>query len=81
MTKLREQNKRVHKQFLLLLSNVEDLFLRPKKLLKTQNLRKKQPFQWRKDFVPYFLVLSNMTNVKEHFLKVQKLFWTKLWNL
>ena len=54
MTKPKEQITRVHKLVLLLLSNVEDLFLRPKKLLKTQNLRKKQPFQGRKDFVPFF---------------------------
>ena len=54
MTRPKEQITRVHKLVLLLLSNVEDLFLRPKKLLKTQNLRKKQPFQGRKDFVPFF---------------------------
>ena len=50
MTKLREQNKRVqvHKLFLPLLSNVEDLFLKPKKLLKTQKFEKKSTFPMKR---------------------------------
>ena len=38
-------------------------------------LKKRQPFQWRKDFNLFLLVLQNMTNVGEHLIGVHKVTW------
>ena len=51
----------------------------PTKLLENIKFwKKRQSFQWRKDF-GLFLVLSSMTNLREHFISVHKVFWQILW--
>ena len=42
-------------------------------------LKKWQTFQWRKKFGLLFLVLSSLTNVKEHSMKAHNIFWQLLW--
>ena len=47
----------------------------PKRLLETQFFeRKRQSFHWEKHLGVIFLVLSNMTNVREQLLRAHKLF-------
>ena len=59
---------KVHKVFWHLLWISWEHFSGPKRLLKTQIFQKKrQPFQWRKDFGLHFPVLSNMWYVKKLF--------------
>ena len=53
----------------------------PKRWLKTQFFEKMQAFQRRIVFGLAFLVLSNMTNVRELFISVHKVFWQILWKL
>ena len=46
--------------------------LGPKWLLKTKIfLKKKQPFQWKKDFGQFFLGISIVKNLRERFIRVQ----------
>ena len=48
--------------------------------MKTQNFKKsRQTFQWRKDFGPFFPVLSGVANLRRHFVGVRKLLWQLLW--
>ena len=47
----------------------------PRGFWKHKFLKKKQPFQWRKDFRLFLLVLQNMTNVGEHLIGVHKVTW------
>ena len=54
VTNLREQTLRVQKVFWQLLWNLKNLFLEPKRLLKAQGFDKRQPFQWKKKFWPFF---------------------------
>ena len=53
----------------------------PKRWLKTQFFEKRQAFQRRIVFGLVFLVLSNMTNLRELFISVHKVFWQILWKL
>ena len=49
--------------------------LGPKWLLKTKIfLKKRQPFQWKKDFGQFFLGISIVKNLRERFIRVQKYF-------
>ena len=38
-------------------------------------------FQQRKDFGLTFLALSSVTNLRKHYIRVQKVFWQLLWKL
>ena len=50
--------------------------LGPKLLLKKQIFdKKRQSFQWKKFCGFYFLILWNMKNVREHFIRVCEAFW------
>ena len=52
--------------------------LTPKSLLKTKFFKKRQPFQKWEDFGLFFLVLSNMTNLREQLIRLHKVFWQEL---
>ena len=50
--------------------------LGPRRLFKSRIYEKKGlPFQWRQDFGVFFLVVSNLTNVRKQCISVQKVFW------
>ena len=52
--------------------NNKIISLGPKWLLKTKIfLKKKQPFQWKKDFGQFFLGISIVKNLRERFMRVQ----------
>ena len=55
--------------------------LRPKKAENQTFQEKKAIFSVTKDFGLFFLVLSSVTNLSGHFLRVQKVFWHLLWTL
>ena len=48
--------------------------LGPKRLLKAQFFGIKANFPVKKEFWPNFFVVSYMTNIREQFVKVQKVF-------
>ena len=45
------------------------------------NISKNSCFQVEKGFWPLLLVSSSVTNIREHFIRVQKLFWHLLWKI
>ena len=49
-----------------------NIFLGPKRLLKTQFLEKKANFTVKKKLWPIFFVVWNMTNVREASIKFEK---------
>ena len=54
--------------------NHRSIFLAPKKFLKTKVSEKKLPFQRKKNCRLFFLVLSNVTNLRGQFNGVKKVF-------
>ena len=44
-------------------------------------LKKRQTFQWKKNFGQFFLPLSSVTNLRRLFLSIHKIFWQILWKL
>ena len=52
------------------------VFFRTKEVVENTNFWEKlQNFQWRKDFGLCFLLLSNMTNVRQHSIRMHKVFF------
>ena len=54
--------------------------LEPRRSIET-NISKKNCFNDEKSFWPFFLVSSSVTNIKEQFKTVLKLFWQLLWKI
>ena len=75
-----EQFIRVYWLFRQLLWNLLEHFLGPKRLLKSPIFEKKANFLWRNNFGLFFLLTSNMTNVREQFMRAHKVFWRFLCN-
>ena len=47
--------------------------------MKTQNFEKKANLPVKKNFGSFFLVLSDITNVREQFIKLEEVFPQILW--
>ena len=81
VTNLSEQIIRVYKVFWQLLWSYSINSVTPKRLLKTQTLEKNANFPVKKRFGLFFLALSSVTNLRNHFIGILKVFWQLLWKL
>ena len=81
VTNLKGRFVRVQKVFRQLLSKLFDHFWNTWEVVANTNFwKKRQTFLWKKLSDQIFLVLSSMTNLREQFIRVHKLFWQLLWS-
>ena len=82
VTNLKGRIVRVQQVFWQLLSKLFDHFCYTWEVVEnTKFWKRKANFPVKKTNWPTFLVFSSMTNLKEQFLRVHKLFWQIPWNL
>ena len=80
MKKIKEDFIRVSKIFDIYRANDKMISLGPNRSIET-NISKIISFLCEKKFWPFFLVLSSVTILKEHFTRVHKLFLPLLYKL